>query len=66
MDSFMKQTFTPEQIADFRAYVRVQESGRYNMLTPNAVRATGLGQDRHFFVIENYDALEKAAAKVAA
>jgi hypothetical protein len=53
--------FTDEQIKAFRAYVKVQRSGRYNMLTPQAQRATGLAEKMYFFIMENYEALQKAA-----
>ena len=60
------KTFTPAQMECFRRYVIVQKSNRYNMLTPAAVRATGMSKEEHFFVIENYDALAAAAKAVAA
>lgn len=58
--------FTPEQLKDFARYVRVQQSGRYNMLSPNATAATGLSRDRYLFVLEHYDQLEAAAAATGA
>jgi len=53
--------FTKQQLADFKAYVRVQRGGRYNMLDPRARQAAGLSQEAYVFVIDNYEALEAAA-----
>jgi hypothetical protein len=52
------KTFTPAQLNDFLAYVKVQESGRHNMLDPRAARAAGLSRDQMVFVIEHYAALK--------
>ena len=38
----------------FRAYKRVQESGMFNMLTPQAVNATGLDEDIYFEIVDRY------------
>lgn len=54
-------TFTKEQLDDFRAYKRVQMSNRFNMLSPQARRATGLSEDRYGFVLDNYDGLDAAS-----
>lgn len=59
----MKPKFTDQQIKNFRAYVKVQRSNRYNMITPQARRATGLERDDYVFVMENYEALEAQAAE---
>lgn len=59
-------TPTEQQLKDFRAYVKVQESNRHNMLTAAAIQATGLGRERHLFVIENYDWLISYADREAA
>lgn len=56
--------FTLQQIEHFRAYKKVQKSNRYNMMEPAAVTATGLTDDEHLFVIENYAALRKAAQRI--
>lgn len=56
-------TFTPKQLADFEAYVRVQKSNRFNMLDPRAAVQAGLSRDQMVFVMENYKALAKAAEK---
>lgn len=57
--------FTQEQLSDFRRYVRVQKSNKYNMLSPSAVTATGLSYERYVFCIEHYDELAKQAEKTA-
>jgi hypothetical protein len=49
------KTPTKQELKDFRAYVKVQRSNQYNMLTPDAIQATGLGKERHMHVITNYD-----------
>jgi len=54
-------TFTAQQIKNFRAFVKVQKSNRYNMLDPRAAQAAGLTADEMVFVMDNYDALEAAA-----
>lgn len=59
----MKAKFTKQQIAAFRSYVRVQKSCRWNMSDPAARIATGLSGERYGFVMDNYEQLEKAAAK---
>lgn len=58
----MTPTFTPKQARDFRAYVRVQKSGRYNMLDPQARKATGLSQEEFVFVLNNYGELSNFVA----
>ena len=57
------KTFTDKQLADFAAYVRVQESNRYNMFDPRAAQAAGLTRDEMVFVMDNYEALEAASKK---
>ena len=39
----------------FASYRRVQDSGMYNMLTPNAVIASGLDKDTYFDIVKTYD-----------
>jgi hypothetical protein len=56
-------TFTEQQISDWQAYEKVRKSGRFNMLTPQAGAATKLPKDRYWFVLENYEELEKAQPK---
>ena len=50
-------TFTPQDIADWKAYERVRERGAYNMFDPRARRATGLSGERYSFVMRHYSAL---------
>lgn len=57
-------TFTEVQLRQFRRYVKVQRSNRYNMLTPQAAQAAGLTREEMFFIMDNYDELERAAAKL--
>jgi hypothetical protein len=54
--------FTAQQIEDWKAFVHVQASGKYNMLGDNARQAVGIGEVRYRFVIDNYSEI-KAAAK---
>jgi hypothetical protein len=58
-------TFTAQQLADWRAYERVRQSGRHNMFFPQAQRATGLSSERYSFVMANYSALMDAQPKKA-
>ena len=39
----------------FKAYRRVQDSGAYNMFTPDAILSTGLDKETYFDIIEHYD-----------
>lgn len=57
----MKQTFTAKQIADWRAYERVRQSGRFNMYDPRARRATKLDDEVYAFVMDHYSELREAA-----
>lgn len=56
-------TFTSDDLADWREYERVRQSGCYNMLDPNARWETGLSKERYIFVMQNFAAL-KAAAQI--
>ena len=56
----MSNNFTPQQLKDYEAYVKVQKSLRFNMLDPRAAAATGLSRDRFLFVLDNYEALSEA------
>tara|TARA_Y100001938_G_scaffold11802_1_gene14659 strand:+ start:1188 stop:1361 length:174 start_codon:yes stop_codon:yes gene_type:complete len=38
----------------FKAYKKVQNSGRYNMFTPDAMLATGLDKTTYFEIIDKY------------
>lgn len=46
---------------EFMAYVNVQESGQFNMITewPQACTTTGLTSKTYFDIIENYSELRK-------
>ena len=38
----------------FKAYRRVQDSGVYNMFTPDAILSTGLDKETFFDIIKHY------------
>ena len=40
---------------EWEAYRRVQKTGYYNMLEPDAVRSSGLDKDTYFDIVKNYD-----------
>jgi hypothetical protein len=54
-------TFTAEQLADFKSFRFVQDSGACNMLDPEARIATGMDATRYKFVLSNYAELKKIA-----
>lgn len=56
-----KLDFTPQQIANWKAYERVRKGGRYNMFDLRARRATGLGSEAYSFTMENFSELQAAA-----
>ena len=41
----------------WEAYRIIQKMGFYNMLSPEAVRDSGLDKDTYLFIMENYDEL---------
>ena len=43
--------------SDWEAYITVQDSGLYNMLSPDAIRASGLDKDTYFAIVSDYDKL---------
>ena len=43
--------------SEWEAYREVQDSGLYYMMSPNAVRSSGLDRDIYFTIIERYDEL---------
>ena len=45
--------------ADWEAYIRVQKTGFYNMISPDAVRSTGLDKDTYFEIVKNYEKYEE-------
>lgn len=55
--------FTPEQIRWYRAFVRVQRSGKHNMVSRAARDAAGLTDEQMKFVMRNYEALGAASNK---
>ena len=44
---------------DWDAYRRVQKTGFYNMLSPDAVRSAGLDTDTSLQIVKNYDKYEE-------
>mgnify|MGYP003149123786 CR=1 FL=1 len=38
----------------FQAYRRVQDSGAFNMYTPDAILSTGLDKETYFDIIKHY------------
>jgi hypothetical protein len=59
-DQMTTSTFTEKQLKNFARYVVLQSSGKYNMLDPKAVGASGLTINEYLFVLGNYDALSVA------
>lgn len=55
--------FIQEQLADFKAFKAVQESGEFNMFDPRARAASGLDRAEFRFVLKNYDDLKKAVSE---
>ena len=41
----------------WKAYREVQDAGMFNMMSPQAVRASGLDKDTYFEIVEHYDEL---------
>ena len=44
-------------ILEWQAYRDVQDSGLYNMYSPDAIRMSGLDKDTYIAIMKNYDAL---------
>ena len=40
---------------EWEAYREVQKGGLYNMLSPDAVRLSGLDENTYFEIVKNYD-----------
>ena len=40
---------------DWNAYREVQKNGLYNMLSPEAIRLSGLDKDTYFEIVKHYD-----------
>ena len=43
----------------FQAYRRVQNSGAYNMFSPDAILSTGLDKTTYFDIVEHYEEYEE-------
>lgn len=56
----MTAKFTPQQLADWKAYERVRQGGRWNMFDPRARNATRLSREEYSFVMDNYAELKLA------
>ena len=56
-------TFTEQQLNDWKAYEKVRKSGKWNMLTTSATKASKLPSDRYWFCLENYEQLEAAVKR---
>ena len=44
---------------DFEDYLKVQSSGLYNMLSPDAIMASGLDRNVYMEIISNYSELKE-------
>ena len=44
---------------DFEDYLEVQKSGMYNMLSPDAIMASGLDKNVYMEIISNYSELKE-------
>ena len=40
---------------EWECYIKVQKGGLYNMLSPEAIRMSGLDKNTYFEIVENYD-----------
>ena len=40
---------------EWECYRKVQKGGLYNMLSPEAIRMSGLDKNTYFEIVENYD-----------
>lgn len=52
--------FTARQQKNWKAYERVRESGKYNMFSPRARRATGLSAEDYSFTMKYFSELQAA------
>ena len=43
--------------SEWEEYRRVQDSGLYNMFSPDAIRDSGLDRDTYLAIMDNYEAL---------
>ena len=44
---------------EWEKYREVQKNGLYNMLSPEAIRMSGLDKNTYFSIVENYELLEE-------
>ena len=44
---------------DFKDYLEVQKSGMYNMMSPDAIMASGLDRNVYMEIISNYSELKE-------
>lgn len=44
---------------DFEDYLEVQKSGVYNMMSPDAIMATGLDKDTYMSILSDYSELKE-------
>ena len=44
---------------EWECYREVQKGGLYNMLSPDAVRLSGLDKDTYFAIVKNYNQLHE-------
>jgi len=56
--------FTHLQLVNWRAYEEVRSSGDYNMISPDAVIASGLSKEDYFFSLKNYTELKQEAERI--
>ncbi len=54
--------FTPQQLANWKAYERVRVDGSFSMFSPEARKAAGLSVMDYQFCMKNYTALKAACA----
>lgn len=53
----MKKSFSKQQFENFGVHLSLQLSGDFNMLTREAIEASGLTREEYMFCIENYNDL---------
>jgi hypothetical protein len=56
----MISQFTTAQVKNFKQYVKIQRSGKFNMFDPRARSKTKQSAEEWVFNIQNYEALAKA------
>ena len=44
---------------DFEDYLEVQKSGMYNMMSPDAIMATGLDKETYMSILSDYSELKE-------